>query len=513
MHLKTPQKIKFYSTARAVVPENYDRFLSKASLNNLKEVFGAEFNPDQPDLLYAVANIAVANLANKKHDLIMGNEAVAIYQNFINKPVNIEHDRERVCGSITHAALSSYPDSIIASAETLGENPMYPFNIVLGFVIWRRSNPKLADLIIEASDPLSEKYGMISTSWELEFDEYEILSGDREASRGTIVSDDVEIEAMTKHLKAYKGSGFDKNDQPLYRIVKGNLIPLGIGITTSPAGDVKGILAFDNQSAMDDETLDRFIGELQSSEQEKTVKQDIIKKELSMKIKNIKDICVENWDKIEASAVSEFIETKLSEKDLEWKAQVEAETAAKAAEITKAAEIAANLESATAELSTIKAEIAEIRANQAEQALAVKFSERMSLLEDSYELGEAERSIVAKSIRELDDEAFASWSGDFAVLAKEKSKEAIAAKAAEIIKASEDAEKLANEKIEADRIAAEKEKEVASASDDSQKSESVLDQIASKVSAISLASANSAELFEKYRNAFDKKDLSLKVIG
>ena len=52
------------------------------------------------DLLPVAFNAFVANRVNKNGDVVDTETAIAMHKNFVNKPVNIEHNRKSVIGTI-----------------------------------------------------------------------------------------------------------------------------------------------------------------------------------------------------------------------------------------------------------------------------------------------------------------------------------------------------------------------------------------------------------------------------
>ena len=82
-------KTIFSSQIRAAVSEERDKYLALASLINV-----GDFIPDidlenNVDLLPVAFNAFVANRVNKNGDVIETETAIAIYENFLNKPINI----------------------------------------------------------------------------------------------------------------------------------------------------------------------------------------------------------------------------------------------------------------------------------------------------------------------------------------------------------------------------------------------------------------------------------------
>ena len=164
----------FSSTIKPLVSEEKDKYLSLASLVNISEFIPDVDTEKNVDLLPIAFNACVANRVNKNGDVIDTSVASKIYENFINKPINIEHNRDRVVGVILTAGFSEFGTDNVIKAEDLSEKKG-PFNITLGGVIWRVVNSDLTDLIEDSGDPTSENYRKISASWELGFSDYNLV--------------------------------------------------------------------------------------------------------------------------------------------------------------------------------------------------------------------------------------------------------------------------------------------------------------------------------------------------
>ena len=147
----------FSSEIKPLVSEDKDKYLAMASLMEV-----ADFIPDvdtnkDVDLLPVAFNACVANRVNRNGDVIDNATAVKIYKNFINKPINIEHNRDKIVGTILTAGFSEFgTDKALTEAQAAEMKE--PFNITLGGVIWKVASSELADLIEDSADPTSENY-------------------------------------------------------------------------------------------------------------------------------------------------------------------------------------------------------------------------------------------------------------------------------------------------------------------------------------------------------------------
>ena len=202
-------KTTFSSVIKPLVSEEKDKYLSMASLVDI-----GEFVPDidtskDVDLLPIAFNAFVANRVNKNDDVIDTLTATEIYKNFINKPINIEHNRERIIGVILTAGFSKF-----GTDEPLREDEVKdltsPFNVTLGGVVWRITNQELANMIEEASDPTSENYLQISASWELGFTDYNLVlleESEKNTESAQIIDASDQISKLEENLRSLGGTG------------------------------------------------------------------------------------------------------------------------------------------------------------------------------------------------------------------------------------------------------------------------------------------------------------------
>ena len=150
----------FSSTIKPLVSEEKDKYLAMASLLDVGDFIPEVDTEKNIDLLPIAFNACVANRVNKNGDVIDTPTALEIYENFINKPINIEHNRDRVVGAILTAGFSEFGTDKQITAEELKDHKG-PFNITLGGIVWKVVNSNLAKMIEDSADPTSEKYQKI----------------------------------------------------------------------------------------------------------------------------------------------------------------------------------------------------------------------------------------------------------------------------------------------------------------------------------------------------------------
>jgi hypothetical protein len=510
-------KTIFSSEIKPLVSEDKDKYLALASLVNI-----SDFVPDidtevNVDLLPIAFNACVVNRVNKNDDVVDSETAVAMANHFVNKPINIEHDRHRVIGTILSVAYSEFgTDNKLSEEQVKASNA--PFNITLGGVLWRVVNSGITDKIEESSDPTSEFYQKISASWELGFSEYEpiILASDNKNLENCIVLDDTsKANEVKESLRALGGSG-EYGDNKVYRKVVGQVVPLGVGLTENPAADVKGVATTktvkDNKEVMEEKASEEVILE-NSQVIEKTIshqpKTDVIENKDStiMEIKSINDITEESLKEVSASAISDFIEQELKQASEDFSAEkTELEDAVKAA-TEKHETLEKEHEAIKEEFDKVKATLEQLEAEKLERARIETFNERMSTLDDEYVLGDKEREVIASDIKEMGDEEFSAYAEKLAVLLSSKTKSALAEKeeaAASEIK-QEDAEEAvaeveASEAVESEAVSEE------------QVVEEAIDQAAKAEEEIPVTTAaEEPTVQEKYKDAFSIENFDIKL--
>jgi len=450
-------KTIFSSTLKPLVSEEKDKYLALASLREIKDFIPEVDTVENVDLLPVAFNAAVANRVNKNGDVIDSETAVEIYKNFINKPINVEHNRERVIGTILTASFSEFgTDNPLTEDEAKAQEG--PFNITLGGILWKLVNRNLANVIENSADPTSTDYMKISASWELGFNEYRLvlLEGEeKNIENGEIVDDLEKIEEMEAFLKAHGGDGKTEDGRYVYRQVINNVLPLGIGLTENPAADVQGVAIKEEREAKtgasEDEEVEKIFEEKTLSEEgeqrdencskavennssqtdQNNVKPLTQEDHKFMKITSINDITDESMKTLSASAVHDYIKEELEKASESWcdektkteKSLVEAEENYNTLQ-KEHADVKESIESLETKVSGLEAE-------KSAKAAEERFIQRMAELDETYELTDEDRKILAEQIKDLDDEAYTGFNSNLSVLLRDKSKEVLKANAEE----------------------------------------------------------------------------------
>lgn len=448
-----PAETKYQTTfanvkIKSLVSSERDEYLALAASSNLKSFIPEIDAAKNPDLLPVSFNACVVNRVNRNGDVISTAEARNVCANFINKHINIEHNRKRVIGVILKSGYSEFgTDKPLTEEEALSMDG--PFNITLGGVVWRAVSPEVANFLEEASDPMGENYDAVSASWELGFNDYKVMvlpEGEKNINRAEkVIEGAKEIEDCRAVLKSYGGSG-TKDGKTYVRNIFSSVVPMGIGLTENPAAEVKGVFvqmlkAMDGENEVEEEE-ENEVEEMDDSSTPKdpapqdlapsNAKDQILTQEpqksvitnKTMKLNSIEDLTDENLKESKASDVMTFIQDSIkaaSEQFASEKEQLE-----KAAQ--EAAQTAKDLEAAkqklAEELAAVQASLKDLQEKESARAAQETYNQRMSSFDEKFELSAEDRRVIASQIREMSEDQYDSFAKNMDVLLAPKSKSA-----------------------------------------------------------------------------------------
>lgn len=414
---------------------------STASIEeNIKSLFPEDFDKSKNvDLLPVVFNLAVVNQFNRNGDGMNAETAAAAVKYFTNKPINVEHKKDQIVGHILNASFSYKEGEFNDNDPDSFKDETKPFYITAAGVIYRHIFPKLAGAIVNASNEESDDYKSISTSWEIGFKKFKMVHQPKALSlvseASDITDEKIAIDAK-KSLIAYKGKGIDKNGKFVGRIIMGEVLPLGAGLTYSPAANVEGVFV------VADKEKDEEIEEIDSSEQKKQkvlknnsliakniVRIEKFKEILSMDEKQFntfiskleQSVASFTTEESQAKSIGLVMKDALSEYSKSWEEKINQEK--QEAQASKD-----NLKTLQSSFDTIKSELDALKQESEIQAAASLFNARMNFIESEYDFAEAELSLVVNDLKtiEASDTAFEAFKSKLSVLFSHKLKTAIA---------------------------------------------------------------------------------------
>lgn len=455
-------KIAFSSNVRAIVSAEKDKILSLASLDKLSQ-FLPSVDAKNVDLLPISFNACVVNRFNKNSHGIDTKAAINSYNSFIYKPLNVEHERNKLCGVIITAGFSAFGSDKPLTLDEV-KDITDPFNIVLGGVVWRNFNAELADYIEDSSDPSSPNYQEVSASWEIGFKQYDFYiskNGSRNLSDCVQITDKETIAALSKKLKDSEKLTVD--DQPVYTLIKDSPLALACALTESPAADVKGICTAktiesnasnnpvsipviintpDDKVVADiiDKHQKEVVGEVMakisvtsdngtniSNTQENTVKSTEENISNMKKLKDIVDINELTDEILKSSAsadVRDFISSRIKDASEAWTKEQEQKKTA----LDEAKASADKLRNDYAALKTHSEEVEKQLNELKDRVIAAetqqKFDVRMDSIDSKYALTDAQRKVIASKVKTIsDDKDFTSYLEELASFLTEKTVE------------------------------------------------------------------------------------------
>ena len=296
-----------------------------------------------------------------------------------------------------------------------------PFNVTLGGVIWKITDKELADKIENSSDPTSDDYMNISASWELGFNEYNIVvleAEEKNIENARIISDPQEVEAHEGKLRGFGGEGKLEDGSYVYRKVVNKVVPLGIGLTENPAADVKGVLV-----ASEDTQIEAEVAEQNEEKISQNTKTNVsIQKVEAMKIENITDINDESLQTLKASAIHEYIQESLKDASEKFTSEKQEKEDALAEANEKHEGLLKEHETLKAELESVKEKLASLETEKVEREMLEQFNQRMASFDERYDLTDEDRKVLASQIKDLTEEDFASFDQNMTVLLSSKVK-------------------------------------------------------------------------------------------
>jgi len=433
---KTEYLFDIYATADL---EN-DLNISLASLENLKPLIPKSIDLERNvDLIGVAFNAAIVNKFNRNGDGIDSETAVELIDYFVHKPTNIEHKKQKVVGHIVNAGFTDLNnDKIIGNGAALATKD--PYYISLASVIYKTVNKDFAEVLLRSSDEDDPYFKKISASWELGFNDYVIAVGSQDLKDAEIITNPVQIEEMKKHLKTFEGSGALDYGTPVYRLVVGEVFPLGIGFTTNPAADVSGLVIEKNIDLTVNDTRDGTAPQKFEGEMEKNIlkiSQSEINNVKTTKTMDITEFKTE-FEKILDSKLSDKAEfsqeavanvashviDKIREKDEQWQAEKKAIETDKIQAQKDAEEAKSSIEELQNKLEAADEKINSLETSINTAAAEELFNSRMESIDELYELTDQDRSVLAAEVKALDsaEAAFEDYQSRLASLLQHKSK-------------------------------------------------------------------------------------------
>jgi hypothetical protein len=447
-----PEKYK-YSFAcdnikiRPIISEEKDKYLSLASAANLKKFLPKDINLEENiDLLAWAGNFCVANKINLNDDCISNEEAIRMVELLPYKFTDVEHDRNSLIGVILSAGFSEYGTDKPLTKDEI-KDLKNPFNVTIGGIIWRMINPNFADNIEKMGEPDSEESAHLS--WEIAFSLADLIVIDKDKSNledGQIISNASEISKLEGQLKAFGGTGYTDDGKRIARLIRNDLIPLGVGFVSHPAGQVGRIViekskievkSNENEDLLaildlwkDGRVRKQMIEAVENlknsenslSQSNNTVVNINNDNKLPMKITKISDLNDTNLKEVKASEVAEFYDNEIKKISDEWETKKnKVDVDLKAAQ-DKSADLESKYNKATETLTKVQEDLTKLVKAAQDKEKEDKFTARMTYFDNGFDLDEKTRSVVGNQIKNLSDEDYTTVKENLETLLAAKKK-------------------------------------------------------------------------------------------
>lgn len=464
------------------------------------------------DLIGIAFDVAVANMFNANGDGVDSEGAWRIMRTVSSKPINVEHDRNLIIGHIMDGSFTDmtwkkwlYYDDIKDTKEI--------FNITLGGVLYKVVAKSIGEALLEIQKGVETDFE-IAASWEVGFDSFFAAVGnDNLLENCEILRSEEEIAKVSKYMKCFGGKGVLPNGKKVFRLIdpEGTVVFLGAGLTKYPAAKVGPVYIREEDDsagsepspAKEDKSISHFnkddVSSLRTDDK-------IMNKEQIMEL--IKEVVASNKDSGELSESLAGATSKIADAIVESNKSYVAERNQAKEDAEKAIAIAKEkeekveaLEKKIEETSTALAEankkLEKIEQEAKAAELKEKFNERMTALDEKFELSDEDREILASQVSAVEsDEDFEKFSKNLEVLMSSKLKEKI------------------------EEAKAEEEKKIKSALSEELKKRGIEDPLESKASKAkegevpntsSAASEENVSIREKFSKAFTKETVKVSI--
>lgn len=460
-------KTTFAAKILPIDSEKGQKIVSFASKNsNLSKLLPKDVNlTDNIGFQLFESEAFLVNVLNLNSDGVATAEGIKLKESAPLGFIDLEHERKNLIGVIVD---SNYTD--IKTGNQLSEADIKdtdnPFAVSITGIIWRAPNPDLADAIANINSKDSELKDEIYCSWEVMFDSFDLLIIDKNKfnfSEGKLISDQGEVEKLSKKLQCYGGSGMTDDGKKIGRVPIGDTVCLGVGLVNHPAGQLSPIVVEDTKESTanidvsidikDINNLDKIIekkilevlnnqrdltnlqnNENKISQAQKVVVNDISNKNnLKMNIKNLAEVTDENikdlkksdLEVIFASSTKDLLDSKIKEINDSYLGKLSEKDKAIEAAQKSSTDLSVKIQEISDKLSKASDNLDKMANENAQREQVEAFSARMESIENDFDLDDKQKEIVANKVKTLATDAdFTNYLAEIEVLlaAKKKSK-------------------------------------------------------------------------------------------
>lgn len=351
------------------------------------------------DLYFLDAILASTGL-NLNDDFFDNNETFAARDTPINKPFDYEHKSSDIIGHIISCELADFDGNKIDLSNLNGKVPD-SFEIPFTAALYRHyhdnkhKQERIDKIIAAIENPTEQDRWFVSMACRFRGFDYIMFPEHESTSSAKIVERTNDTAFLTKHLRAYGGTGI-YNGNRVGRILR-NMTFSGVGLVRRP-GNPRSVIKNRSSGAISEkiDDISKILGYKTNSEE--TMDNTKVQEELN----TVKAKLVEAEKQLADVAKSNF-EKQLSD----FQKQVEGLTAGLNASKAELEVAKTELEKAALSNKELKDQLEKFQAEAAQAEAARKQADRLAKVKDAYAVEDAEAKKFVDTLNALTDEAFA----------------------------------------------------------------------------------------------------------
>ena len=373
--VKASASIAFLSQLNGIEPNQIDLDNAKKIVKASELFAQAESNQDQIDLYY-INSVLVSTGWNRNDDVFEKEQTWAARNTPEDKPFNLMHNEKEIIGHITGSTV------IDKQGKDLTLEEMYPeedFQIVTSAVIYKSwTDPETRERINEIISEIEA--GEWFVSMECLFNDFDYaVSREDDPGFNKVIARDEESAFLTKHLRAYGGTGEYKGHK-LGRMLR-NISFSGKGLVRKPANPrsvilntkpflstekVQATVYFTETNNMSENVFEAQIEELKSQLSEAKANEAALRDEVSKQKDEEIRAKVEAFEATIAEKEEAITEAEAKVQETEAKVQELETTLAETQEKLDEAVAAVEAQKAEAKLAARKAALIEVGVSEEE---------------------------------------------------------------------------------------------------------------------------------------------------
>jgi hypothetical protein len=326
-------------------------------------------------------------------------------------------------GHIAAAGYSKFGSNELLSQEQV-KDTTEPFNIALGAVLYKTINENFTILVEKSLDPDDAAFQKVSASWEVGFNDYVLAVGSDVLSEARIVADPDEILELQGFLRSCGGNGTTDEGESVYRLIMGDIYPLGIAYTLNPAADVRGLYG-GNPSKTQVFINDKRDKIAQNNNLNVNNQKNFINMEMEKTLNELKELLSEKkFSKEAVASMTDTFAEAIRERDEQYRKDIETQKAAKEGVTKEYEELKSSVSELEEKLNAANERILVFEKDKKAEEAVASFNTYMDKLDETFKLDDQDRAFLATELKGLENvEAYEAFASKLEVLWKHKNKE------------------------------------------------------------------------------------------